>query len=104
MSEIVEFTVQSKENELVEISGWAYIEELDDETPLHFYNRFGEDCGSYVPTNPFPENRNYDAHMDYELLSLGFQSDEKFIQYLADACTEPQTYDKGEYLLTIQTD
>lgn len=104
MNEIIEFTVRSKEKDVVEINGYVYVDEIDDEAPLHFYDQFGVECGQQVPSNPYSENTlgGYDSHVDYELLSSRFQSDDMFLQYLYDYKDDGHTeIDREDYILEI---
>lgn len=95
----IEFECISKKDNDVKISGYVYVEELDDESPLNFYDHQGLECGSYVPSNPYKEN-SYDWEA-YEDLSRAFQSDEMFIQFLADFSDENKTVDRDGYFLKI---
>ena len=81
----VEFEVFFKE---VSVSGYIYINEADDEAPLRFYDRVGNEQWNF-PSNPYPENYagSYDNHIDYEILSNCFQSTD-IIQLLVDNADE----------------
>ena len=100
MNNIIEFSVKHKESD-VEISGYVYVEELDDEHPLNFYNHEGLEVGHYVPSNPYSENTSYDLYMDYETLKTEFQTDDLFLQFLSDFADENKVIDRGDYLLII---
>ena len=95
---VIEFEVVSKEDDDISISGYVYIDELEDEHPLNFYNSQGIECGTRVPSNPYDDMSNWGA---YEKLSSAFQSDELFLQFLSDFADENRTIDRGDYLLKI---
>ena len=99
-NETIEFECVSKLIDCITIRGYVYVEELDDESPLHFYDQQGLECGSYVPSNPYKDGALLwcDA---YEELSSAFQSDEMFMQFLADFSDEDKIVDRGDYLLKI---
>lgn len=99
-NDTIEFVIRSKRGES-EISGFVYVDEIDDEAPLHFYDQNGLECGTRVPSNPFSENTSYDLHMDYENISSEFQSDDMFLQILFDARDENTIVDRGEYIIVI---
>ncbi len=96
--EIVTFIVRSKVCD-VEISGWAYIDELDDEAPLRFVNHIGLPAGHYVPSNVYAVDSV--QYSEYSRIASAFQSDDLFLQYLNDFCYEFKTVDRGDYLLII---
>ena len=100
-SETVEFTVISKINKEISIEGFVELSDIDDESPLQFYNPTTYQPQWQVPANPYPENRQYDWHLDYELLCSAFQSDEMFLQYLSDFSTEDKTIIREDYILKI---
>ena len=97
--DVVEFEVVSTKDGDISISGYVYVDELDDEHPLNFYDRNGFECGTRVPSNPYDDmSPNWEA---YEKLSSAFQSDELFLQFLSDFADENKTIDRGEYNLLI---
>lgn len=97
----VEFEVISKTNKEISIEGFVELSNIDDESPLQFYNPTTYQPQWHVPDNPYPENRQYDWHLDYELLCSAFQSDEMFLQYLSDFSTEDKTIIREDYILKI---
>ena len=100
-SETVEFEIISKTNKEISIEGFVDLSDIDDESPLQFYNPTTYQPQWQVPDNPYPENRQYDLHLDYELLCSAFQSDGMFLQYLSDFSTEDKTIIREDYILKI---
>lgn len=99
-NETIEFECISKKDNDVKIAGYIDINTVDDDEPaMYFYDQQGLECGSYVPSNPFEEGT--DGYRAYEELSSAFQSDDLFLQYLADFSDENRTVDRGEYFLKI---
>lgn len=97
----ISFEVISKNCDEVTIEGYTTLEDLDnDERPLEFLDSNGN-LQWNVPSNPYPEDRQYDKHLDYEILTNEFQSDDLLLQYLADYANETATIDRGEYILKI---
>lgn len=97
----IEFECISKMNNDVKIAGYVFVDDLDDDvTDMYFYDHQGLECGSYVPSNPYKDGALLwcDA---YEELSSAFQSDEMFMQFLADFSDEDKIVDRGDYLLKI---
>lgn len=78
---IVEFEVCYKN---VSIEGYLDVTEADDEKPLRFYNRIGQEQ-LHFPSNPYPENLagSYDNYIDYEHLYNVFVTTD-IIQYLVE--------------------
>lgn len=100
VDDIVEFSVISKENSDITISGYAYTDSFDDdEIDIIFYNNQGLEAGHYIPSNPY--NDLSDEWKDYELIKEAFQTDDLFIQFLYDYGDENRTVDRGDYLLKI---
>ena len=98
---IVEFEVISKKDSNISIKGYMDVEDADDESPLYFYDQRGFEYGSYVPSNPFNEETNFEEYDEYEHISSEFQSDVLFIQYLVDFADDDKLVDRGDYLLKI---
>lgn len=95
------FEAISKNCDDVTIEGFTTLEDLDnDERPFEFLDSNGN-LQWNVPSNPWPENRQYDRYVDYEVLTSEFQSDDLLLQYLADYAEESVTIDRGEYILKI---
>lgn len=98
-NDVIEFECISKSDVNIKIAGYVLADELDDESPLHFYDHQGLECGSYVPSNPFEEGT--DDWEAYDELSSAFQSDDLFIQFLSDYSDENRTVDREDYFLKI---
>jgi len=81
MEEYVNFEVKHTVSE-VSVTGYMYIEEADDETPLRFFDEVNNEQW-YVPSNPYDEDRNYDFWLDYELVTTALQTCD-IVQYLVD--------------------
>ena len=70
------------------ISGYMFLEEVDDEAPLHFYDAQGLEIGTHLP---YQETELYQA----------FVEDGQLIQYLVDFATENKTVEREDYTLII---
>ena len=94
-SEIVEFKCVYG---TASFSGFAYVDELDDDEPLHFYDKeFG--------VQEHLQNADWvGVEEDQQKLYESFVSDTLFVQFLADFKDENKTIDRGDYTLLINKD
>lgn len=70
------------------ISGYMYLEDADDEQPLHFYDENGLEIGTHLP---YQETELYTA----------FCEDCMLIQYLVDFAEENKTIERDGYTLIL---
>lgn len=70
------------------ISGYMFVEDCDDEQPLHFYDQYGLEMGTNLP---YSDSALYEA----------FTTDGMLIQYLVDHAEENVTIEREGYTLHI---
>jgi len=86
MNSIIEFEATFKQET---ISGFLDIENIDDETPLQFYDHNNQPQW-HIPKNPNDMDLQYEWWADYDYLSTIFQETD-IIQYLCDYSNEDKT-------------
>lgn len=96
----IEFEAISKADPSIIISGITYLEDIDDESPLQFYDQTNQ-LSWYIPKNPFDMDTQMQSYTNYEALKEAFNCDDLLLQYLADYATENKTIIRGNYILKI---
>lgn len=76
------------------LNGYAYVDELDDDAPLHFYDANGFET-SILPISQDSDNG------DENQLYVAFVEDCQFLQFLSDLSIGSSTIDRGTYTLRI---
>ena len=95
---IIEFIIKRKN---VIISGFVNTAEIDDESPIQFYNYQGFENGYNVPQNPYNEETEIKEWVDYEYLVTYWTQDDMFLQYLWDFQNEYYKTRRPGYILII---
>lgn len=95
------------------ISGYMYLEDADDEAPLHFYTVEGFENGTICPGNPHQDPYSHsfkspeyfkdtkEKWENWETLHEEFFTDPLQIQFLVDFATENRTIERNGYSLKI---
>ena len=95
---IIEYTI--KRNNAT-ISGFVNTNEIDDDSPIQFYNHQGFENGYNLPTNPYNENTEIQEWADYENLLTYWAQDNMFLQSLWDFQNEYYKTRRPGYILII---
>lgn len=83
----VEFEVHFREEE---VSGYMYVDEADDESPLRFYSLTGQEQWN-IPSNPYRNPVNPKMMMDemnYDIIVQTISECDNFIDYLVTYCDD----------------
>lgn len=97
----IEFECISKTNDQICISGFVEYDEIDDDECIQYYDNNGFENGYNIPSNPYPENRQYDWHVDWDILKNNMCTDDLFLQCLAECYNKCATIDRGDYILKV---
>lgn len=95
MKEYVTF-IARRQN--VQIEGFVYVDEIDNENCVQYINYQGLPNGYNIPTNPYTKPKEC---QEYEILQKALFTDDLFLQFLWDFKDENKIIERVDYTLII---